>query len=86
MDDEKGHSRVSHVGLLGGALRWLLLLLSTSNVTAANFSLDKVSPESFEFQKKKIEKSISDDDAKKEILPFDREQSFVLEGQNHQRS
>jgi hypothetical protein len=48
------------------------------NAEAAHLSLAKIDQASYEVSTPKIKKAIADDDTKQEIMPFNKEQSFLL--------
>jgi hypothetical protein len=62
---------------------FLIILSLCMNVEAANFSLSKISDSEYERVTQKIQNEIRDDDTTQEILPFDKEQSFVLQESQH---
>jgi hypothetical protein len=59
-----------------------MLALCTS-AEAANFSLSKIPDSDYERETQKIKNAIREDDTAKEVLPFDKEQSFVLQESQH---
>jgi hypothetical protein len=64
---------------------FLFILTLCCQATAAHFSLAKIDPNAYEISIEKIKGAIAADDTKKEILPFNNSQSFLLKDQDQQR-
>jgi len=62
---------------------FLVMLASCTSAEATNFSLSKISDSDYERETQKIKEAIRNDDTVQEILPFDKEQSFVLQESQH---
>jgi hypothetical protein len=64
----------------------LLFISSLSlNAEAAQFALAKIDPNTWESGAQKIKEAVATDDSGQEILPFDKDQSFLLKGKNQQK-